>query len=305
MAWLSLIIGGILLLILARPNYKKKTKRYLTEQKTVAVEVMGDGANAINLAALSDESVLQKIGRIVRNFWRQLGVGAPIKLPAYLALLSVLSVYISDMFQLGLVPILIEVWCLGLYLAYVWLQKRERKRFENEFPDALNILTSAVSSGESLMHAIIYVGKTLEGDVGREFSLMGERLQVGEPPDAVFRKACRRFPYPAFYFFVITMRANMQRGGQLKDIMTRLNRLMFDARTIEKKKYALTAEARTSAQIVGAIPFVFLVMLQYLSPGNFEYVMFNPQGRYILYYVLFSEVVGIAIIWKLMRGVSA
>ena len=175
--------------------------------------------------------------------------------------------------------------------------------FEESFPDALNMLTSAVSAGESIMHAIMFVGKSLDGEVGKEFKVMGDRLQLGESPDSVFRKSCRRFPYPSFQFFVITLRANMSRGGQLKDVMTRLNRLMFEARAIEKKKYALTSEARTSAKIVGAIPFFFLFMLQYLSPENYEFVMFNPAGRPILYYVLISEAIGMTIIWLLMKSV--
>lgn len=87
--------------------------------------------------------------------------------------------------------------------------------------------------------------------------------------------------------------------------MKRLNRLMFGARAIEKKKLALTSEARASAKIVAAIPFIFLFMLQYLSPENYEFVMFNPAGRPILYYVLISESIGILIIWLLMRGVRS
>lgn len=96
----------------------------------------------------------------------------------------------------------------------------------------------------------------------------------------------------------------MQRGGQLKDIIMRLNRLMFDARAIEKKKFALTSEARTSAKIVAAIPFIFILMLKYMNPENYEFVMFNPEGRPILYYVLGSEFIGITIVWMLMKAVK-
>jgi Flp pilus assembly protein TadB len=85
--------------------------------------------------------------------------------------------------------------------------------------------------------------------------------------------------------------------------MMRLNRMMFNARSIDKKKYALTSEARTSAKIVAAIPFFFLFVLQYLSPENFEFVMFDPDGKVILYYVLISEAIGIAIVWGLMKSV--
>ncbi|WP_073604742.1 type II secretion system F family protein [Vibrio aerogenes] len=307
MAWLSLVFGGVLLLILSRPaKHKKKTSRYLQDSKSVNVDSIEYSASVVNLNVLSDETLWQKTERVARNLKRQIGSGAPVKIILYMAVLVVLSVYINDNFlQLSLLPVLLIFFTAGFWFAVQWLQKREKAQFDQAFPDALNMLASSVSSGESLMHAIIFVGQSLDGEVGREFRIMGERLQVGESPDLVFRKACKRFPYPAFHFFVITLRANMQRGGQLREIITRLNRLMFEARAIEKKKYALTAEARTSAKIVGAIPFFFLFMLRYLSPENYQFVMFNPDGRYILYYVLISEVIGIGIVWKLMRGVES
>lgn len=306
MAWLSLLLGGVLLLFLARGEKKKSAAHLLERQTKVKVVASMEQGNAVNLNSLSDETFLQKFFREFTNTRRQLGSGALIKLAAVVFLLGILSIYINKNFVRGdSLIVLAIVELVGLYFGYQWLQKREKAAFDTEFPDALNMLTSAISSGESLMHAILYVGKTLDGEVGKEFKIMGERLQMGESPDSVFRKSCKRFPYSAFHFFVITMRANMQRGGQLKEVMTRLNRLMFDARAVEKKKYALTSEARTSAKIVAAIPFIFLFMLQFLSPDNYEYVMFEPQGRVILYYVLVSEFIGIAIVWKLMKGVEA
>lgn len=154
------------------------------------------------------------------------------------------------------------------------------------------------------MHGIIFVGQSLDNVVGHEFKKMGERLQIGESPDEVFKKSCQRFPYQTFLFFVIALRANISRGGQLKEVISRLNRVLFDARTVEKKKYSMTAEARMSAKIVCAIPFIFLFgIMQFLSPDNFDFVMNDPQGRQILFYVLLSEAFGIGIVLMLMRSV--
>ena len=74
---------------------------------------------------------------------------------------------------------------------------------------------------------------------------------------------------------------------------------------MERKKFAMTSEARISAKIVGATPFVFLFLLQFLSPENFEFIMFSEPGRPILYYMLVSETIGLAIIWALMKGVKS
>ncbi|WP_194438892.1 type II secretion system F family protein [Vibrio fluminensis] len=307
MAWFSLAIGVLIFYWLIRKRDQDKTLRYLRSLDKKSNQESGiELGNAINLTSIYKETLLQKLERQVSNTKRQLGAGAGLKLVIFIIVLAFASKYINETFIRGnpwLVLTIIEF--AGLYALYMWLQKRELREFEAAFPDALNMLTSAVSSGESLMHAIIYVGNTLDSEVGAEFKLMGERLQMGEAPESVFRKACKRFPYASFQFFVITMNANLQRGGQLKSVMTRLNRLLFDTRAIEKKKLALTSEARASAKIVAAIPFIFLWMLQYLSPENYEYVMTDPSGRYILYYVLASEFIGITIVWRLMKGVEA
>ncbi|MCZ8486640.1 hypothetical protein O9993_18960 [Vibrio lentus] len=45
-------------------------------------------------------------------------------------------------------------------------------RFKTNFPDALNILSGVISSGQSIIHAFEYVGKQLDNDVGKEFKLL-------------------------------------------------------------------------------------------------------------------------------------
>ncbi|WP_023604262.1 type II secretion system F family protein [Aliivibrio logei] len=299
---ISLIFGGLLVLYLMS-TYSGRHRDHLNH---ASISPSDNDRQAVKLVSLSDADISKRLVRFLKNTYQQIDSLANVKISLYCVLMALFGIYINQTFIHGnffIVVVIVEV--VGVFGAILWLGKREKNRFEDSFPDALNMLSSAVSSGEGIMHAIIFVGASLDGKVGKEFKRMGEQLQLGESPDTVFRKSCARFPYPSFQFFIITLRTSMERGGQLKEIMKRLNRLMFGARSIEKKKYALTSEARTSAKIVAAIPFIFLFMLQYLSPENYEYVMFNPDGRPILYYVLISESIGILIIWLLMRGVRS
>ncbi|GIC75570.1 type II secretion system F family protein [Moritella sp. F3] len=304
-ASLCLCLGGALLLLVLKPNRINK-KKYLEHlNRSVLVSSMDENQQALNFSSLTALSWKQKSNRILKNIERYLGQGASFKAGLFIISIIVLSHFINmTFFRTHWFFVSPPVLLVSTLVGYLWLAKRAKNNFEASFPDALNMLASAVSAGESIMHAIIFVGQSLDNDVGREFKLMGERLQLGETPDKVFQKSCIRYPYPTFQFFVITLRANMQRGGQLKEIITRLNRLIFDSNAIEKKKYAMTSEARASAKIVGAIPFIFLFILQYLSPENFEFVMFSDSGKPILYYVLVSEFIGMTIIWSLMKGVK-
>lgn len=300
---LLVIVGVMVLLFLLRKESKKHD--YLAEfNKSRTIKSVVSDQQVVDLKSLLEQSWQDKLSARWTNLKRQLGQYPEIKLVVVAIVLVVASVQLNKVFfrtDQSVISILTLI--IGFVFLYRWLQAREQKMFDQAFPDALNMMTSAISSGESIMHSIIYVGKTLDGEVGKEFKTMGQRMQLGESIDDVFRKSCARFPYPSFYFFVICLRANIQRGGQLKDIMMRLNRMMFNARSVDKKKLSMTAEARMSVKIVAAIPFCFLFLLQYLSPENYEYVMFNPGGRPILYYVIISEAIGIGIVWFLMKGV--
>lgn len=301
---LLLIIFGVAVALLA---LRKSSHQYdyLEEfNKVSTIKSVVSDQQAVDLRSLLEQTWRDLLRTRWNNFIKQLGSYPYLKLLLANIVIQLIGYQINKQFlRADIVGVALFSFVIGNILFVIWLQKREQKMFENTFPDALNMMTSAISAGESIMHAIIYVGKTLEGEVGKEFKIMGQRMQIGEPIDDVFRKSCSRFPYPSFYFFVICLRANIQRGGQLKDIMLRLNRMMFNARSVDKKKLSMTAEARMSVKIVAAIPFIFLYMLQYLSPENYEFVMFNQAGRPILYYVIISETIGIFIVTMLMRGV--
>ena len=260
--------------------------------------------NALNMSLLTDEPIKAKIKAGLENFRLRIGKYPRLKLLLFLVAVMALSLWLRSYVPNYPFPaLLLAILIVGAAVCFRGLQVYEQKQFNAEFPNALNMLSGAVSSGESLMQAIIFVGDSLHGVVGKEFKLMGQRLTVGQTPDEVLRKSCRRFPYSPFYFFVITLRANISRGGQLKEIIRNLNQVMFNSEALNKKKKALTSEARASAKIVASIPICFLVLMKYMSPENYDFVMYQEAGRPILYYVLISETIGLGIIWLLMKRV--
>ncbi|CED60852.1 bacterial type II secretion system protein F [Moritella viscosa] len=259
---------------------------------------------AINLGYLHSSNIYLKYKALFEPSFSILGKQAWVKLILYFCtIIGVMSYVNQQVLHLDhyWLPILAPIF--GFFVGWQWLLNKRRKDFEMTFPDALNMMMSAITAGESITQSIGYVGKTLDNDIGRVFLHMSEHLQLGESPEQVFKRACKKVPYPAFLFFIVTIRANMTRGGQLKNVMARLIRVLVDARTLEKKKMAMTSEARLSAKIVAAIPVIFMLLLNYINPNDVDFVLTNPAGRLVLYYVLGSEFIGLLIVWLLVRGV--
>ncbi|WP_261857205.1 type II secretion system F family protein [Photobacterium sanguinicancri] len=304
--YFSLLLLGAAALLYSNSLTMKKQKisAIKKDQKTKAENEI----NLMNLASLKGESLKDRILIRLNGVFSQLGKKGLIQVAIGIVIISfsmsyVVGAYLALGFVSGITTLIVTPF-IAMFILFRFLLARRKKLFEASFPDAINLMTSAISSGESVMQAIQFVGNKLDSIVGQEFKWVGQRLQIGESPDDVFRRSCQNCPYKSYRFFIITLRANMIRGGQLREVMTRLNRVLFDARAVEKKTNAMTSEARISAKIVGAIPFAFLLIMKFMQPDNFDFVIRDPDGRYILYYMLASEAVGMAIIYFLMRGIK-
>ena len=300
MLWISLILFALLLLLIRDSKVKKVNQFFNMED----VEV--ENFDAINVKSLVGKQVWHRLRESISPTLMVLGPRSTLYIALYIMGSLVVSWYVVinllSMTKAWCVPVLALVFT---FFGYRFLVTKRRRDFENTFPDALNILMSAVTAGDSLMQAISYVGEVMHNPIGREFKLMGDRLKLGESPEVVLKRSCKNYPYSEFLFFTVTLRANIARGGQLKGVLARLIRVLVDARTLEKKKMAMTSEARISAKIVAAIPLIFMFILNQINPSNVDFVLHDPEGRVVLFYVLGSELIGLFIVWLLVRGVRA
>ena len=300
MLWLSFILLVLILFLVISPKSKKIDSFFNSE------EIEAESFNAVNLKSLVERKKWQKFGASILTTLRVLGPRSSVWASFYIVLSVEASWYIViTLLMIENKALVVGLSCVFIFAGYRSLVTKRRRDFENTFPDALNILMSAVSAGDSLMQAIIYVGDVMDNAIGREFKRMGDRFKLGESPDVILHRACKTYPYPEFLFFTVTIRANIARGGQLKGVLARLIRVLVESRTLEKKKMAMTSEARISAKIVAMIPVIFMLLLNYINPENIDFILHDPSGRVLLYYVVGSEFLGLFIVWLLVKGVRA
>ncbi|QLB12350.1 tight adherence protein B [Bisgaardia hudsonensis] len=289
--WLALIFGILLAAYTARSLYVTKKK---------INPLPSSVRNSTNLWAwIKSRVALWKFYFIAgdpKNLLKNVLINAVIFLVCF---------YVNDFYiQLArhfFVPayallLIIIVWKLG--------KRRNRIIFETSFPEVIQILNAATSSGAGLLQAIERCGKDIQGQLGDEFKRIYRRLALGEDSDTIFDDSYSRYPYKEFYFFSTIIKINLDKGGQMKEVISRLGRVIADSKKMEQKKRAMTSEARMSAMIVAAFPFAFFIFMKFTMPENFDFVINDPNGRIILYYVLGSETFGMGIIWWLMRKVS-
>src|SRR5690606_32381383 len=89
-------------------------------------------------------------------------------------------------------------------------------------------------------------------------------------------------------FFAIVIAIQSQAGGNLSEALGNLSRVLRERRKMRAKVSALSMEAKASAAIIGALPFI-VTLLVYLTSPDYIMVLFqDPRGHLIL---------GISAVW--------
>lgn len=213
-------------------------------------------------------------------------------------------VYINQEYlQIGLYIMLPLVFFFTIYVLYLHSKKKLRQEFEASFSEALNIINSSLRAGNSVIHGIAQCGQKMDDILGEEFRHITLRLDIGEDIESVLRDSWSRQPYREYYFFITTVIINMKGGGQVREVMSRLSTIISSARIIERKKYAMTAEARMSVKILALIPVGFLFFMKYQSPASFNILLSHPVGNMMLVYSVGSIILGLFIVWMMMNKI--
>ena len=190
----------------------------------------------------------------------------------------------------------------GLPRWFVSFRRTRRvKAFLEEFPNALDIIVRAVKSGLPLNDAIRLLASESPEPVRSEFRRIVDSQQMGlSIPDAALRMS-ETMPCTEAGFFGIVIQIQSQAGGNLSEALGNLSRVLRDRKKMKAKVQALSMEAKASAVIIGALPFV-VAFLVYLSSPNYIMPLFTTSvGNLILGCSGVWMSIGIVVMRKMMN----
>jgi tight adherence protein B len=102
-------------------------------------------------------------------------------------------------------------------------------------------------------------------------------------------------------FFGIVIQIQSQAGGNLSEALGNLSRVLRDRKKMKAKVQALSMEAKASAAIIGALPFI-VGLLVYLSSPTYIMPLFTTStGHLILGVSAFWMSIGIFVMRKMMN----
>lgn len=158
----------------------------------------------------------------------------------------------------------------GGYLIPRFYLARRTKRFQNkfldEFPTAVETIVRGVKSGLPLNDSIKVVAKETRDPVKTEFARVLDQQAVGKPMHEAIEVLYERVPLPETNFFIVVISVQAQAGGNLSEALGNLARVLRARKKMQGKVKAMSSEAKASALIIGALPFVVAGLVSLTSP---------------------------------------
>ena len=146
---------------------------------------------------------------------------------------------------------------------------QQRRRFEEQLPDTLNLIATSLRAGYSMLQALEAVTQESPDPTAREFRRVLNEIRLGRSATEALQDSARRMESLDFDWVVLAFTIQREVGGNLAEVLQTTSETMLHRGRLRREMRALTAEGRISAVVLGSTPFV---LFGFLFLGNRAYL---------------------------------
>ena len=184
---------------------------------------------------------------------------------------------------------------VGLALPYGYLRYRKNarmKRFEEQFPEALDLLSRAIRAGHAFQTAMGMCADELPAPVGVEFKKSFEQQNFGLPLKDTLNELAERVPHLDVRFFVTAVQIQRETGGNLAEILDNLAHVVRERFKILRQVRVHTAHGRFTGYILLGLPAFLAVALMFISPEHMKTLFTVKMGQTMVMGAIVMQFIG-------------
>jgi len=255
---------------------------------------------AFNAVLESSREGVQPIERLIEQSGNTFTVGTFLLLSATLALVVGVLVYqIVTVFLLAVVAGALAAWIPTGVLRYQ--RTRRILKFEEQFPEALALISRALKAGHTFTTGLAMVGEELPAPIGHEFKLLYDQQNYGMAlPDAL-KDFAKRVPLLDARFFVTAVLIQRESGGNLSEVLENIATVMRDRFRVKRQIRVISAHARMTGMVLIGTPPTLALILLLINPNHLDKMLSTELGVQMIVAAIIMQIVGSLIIRKLIR----
>ena len=233
--------------------------------------------------------------------------GLPLGVPGFLGLcLAAAAVTGIALLLSGMSPLVSAVGALGGGLALPrkglsLIIERRQRQFTTLFADALDILVRGARTGLPVGECLRIVGREVPDPVGFEFRMLVESQRLGMSTEQALERGLARMPTAEYQFFAVVLTIQQQTGGNLAATLENLSIVLRSRKRLKDKIAAMSSEAKASAMIIGALPFVVGSGIWLLNPNYIGLLFTTHQGNLMLVGGACWMLLGVAVMHQMIN----
>jgi tight adherence protein B len=162
------------------------------------------------------------------------------------------------------------------------LKKRRINKFLDELPNAMDVIVRGVRAGLPLGDCLRIIATESQEPVRSEFRAIMEAQTLGLPLGECVAKVYERVPVAEANFFAIVIGIQQKSGGNLAEAIGNLSKVVRERKKMKGKITAMSMEAKASAGIIAALPFVVAILTYLSSPSYIELLWTTGTGKVAL-----------------------
>jgi tight adherence protein B len=179
--------------------------------------------------------------------------------------------------------------------------KRRQRKFQSELANAIDVVVRGVKSGLPLNECLQIIARESPEPIAGEFRYVVEQMRVGVPLAEALDRLIVRMPLAEVKFLAIVISIQQQAGGNLSEALGNLSGVLRDRFRMEMKVKALSAEAKSSAGVLGSLPPGVMFMTYVSSPDYIMPLFTTTAGNLIIVAGLFWMFCGIMVMKKMIN----
>jgi tight adherence protein B len=174
-----------------------------------------------------------------------------------------------------------------------------RAKFCEQLPDAIDLMVAVLRSGHSVSQSVKAVAQEIPSPCGQEFDAILHRMNLGQPLSESLFISTKRFRSYELDLMARAVAIQNEVGGSLAELLDKTNSTLRQRLKLARQLNVLTAQSRLSARIVGFMPIVLAIALNWLSPGYLQLLIQDKLGLALLWAAVLLQLIGIFVMRRM------
>jgi tight adherence protein B len=188
-------------------------------------------------------------------------------------------------------------------LPYLYLRRARTKRirkFEEQFPEAIDLIARALRAGHALPTGLEMVADELPPPVSTEFRALYDEQNFGLTLPEALKNFAGRVPVLDARFFVTAVLTQREAGGNLAEVLDHLAQVIRERFKVKRQVRVISAHGRITGWVLAFLPPSVAVASFFLNPSHLRTLMGDPLGVRMIQVAVVMQIIGTLAIRKLV-----